>query len=83
MEFAGPLAGGEDDEERSGNDNGEGGELKRRDGLAEKKPAKYEIKDGGKLDENAEIGRIVELEGPEIEDASQGINDAGENESYE
>ena len=53
LDFAGAFPSGEDDEKGSGNDDGEGGELERSDGLAKEEPTEYEIENWGKLNKNA------------------------------
>lgn len=81
LDFAGAFPGGEDDKKWGGNDDGEGGELERSDGLAEEEPTKYEIENGGELDEDAEVGGIVDFEGFEVKDAGNRADDTSNDES--
>ena len=80
LDFAGTFPGGEDDEEWCGNDDEEGGELDYRDGFAEEEPTEDKVKDRGELDENAEIGGVVDFEGFVVENAGDGADGAGDDE---
>ena len=71
FDFTTTPSGRKDDEKRGGKNDGEGAELEWREGLAEKEPAKNEIKNGGKLHKNTKVGGIIKFESAIVGDASE------------
>lgn len=71
---------GEDDEERGGEDDEGGEDLEEGDRFAEEEPTEDEVEDRGELDEDAEVRRVVELEGFVIRDTGEAREGSGEDE---
>ena len=83
MELARLLASGKNNEEWSRDNNGESGELNGADGFAEEEPSQDEVKNGGELDEKAEISGVVEFEGAIIKNTGDRINHSRHNKGNE